>query len=39
MDALIEKFRVTVAGSELYLIEQLYDYKMVEKQICSEIGS
>ncbi|XP_021321330.1 uncharacterized protein LOC110437270 [Sorghum bicolor] len=29
-DALVGKFRVTDAGSELYLMEQLYDYKMVE---------
>jgi hypothetical protein len=31
-DALIGKFRVTDAGSELYLMEQLYDYKMVENR-------
>jgi hypothetical protein len=29
-DALIRKFGVTDAGSELYLMEKLYDYKMVE---------
>jgi hypothetical protein len=29
-DALVGKFGVTDAGSELYLMEQLYDYKMVE---------
>ena len=26
------KFRVTIAGTELYLMEQLYDYKMVENR-------
>jgi hypothetical protein len=31
-DALVGKFGVTDASSELYLIEQLYDYKMVENQ-------
>ena len=31
-DALVEKFRVTNASSKLYLIEQLYDYKMVENR-------
>jgi hypothetical protein len=31
-DALVGKFRETDAGSELYLTEQLYDYKMVENQ-------
>jgi len=31
-DALVGKFRVTDADSELYLMEQLYDYKMVENQ-------
>jgi hypothetical protein len=29
-DALEAKFGVSYAGNELYLIEQLYDYKMVE---------
>jgi hypothetical protein len=29
-DALDAKFGVSDAGSELYLMEQLYDYKMVE---------
>ena len=29
-DALEAKFGVSDAGSELYLMEQLYDYKMVE---------
>jgi hypothetical protein len=29
-DALDDKFGVSHAGSELYLMEQLYDYKMVE---------
>jgi hypothetical protein len=29
-DALVGKFGVTDAVSELYLMEQLYDYKMVE---------
>jgi len=28
----VEKFGVTNAGSELYLMEQLYDYKMVENR-------
>jgi hypothetical protein len=31
-DALVGKFGVTEAGSELYLMEQLYDYKMVENR-------
>jgi hypothetical protein len=31
-DALVGKFGVTDAGSELYLMEQLYDYKMVENR-------
>jgi hypothetical protein len=31
-DALVEKFGVTDAGSELYLMEQLYDYKMVDNR-------
>jgi hypothetical protein len=31
-DALVGKFRVTDAGSELYLMDQLYDYKMVENR-------
>jgi hypothetical protein len=31
-DALVGKFGVTNAGSELYLMEQLYDYKMVENR-------
>jgi hypothetical protein len=31
-DALFGKFGVTNAGSELYLMEQLYDYKMVENR-------
>jgi hypothetical protein len=30
--ALVGKFGVTDAGSELYLMEQLYDYKMVENR-------
>jgi hypothetical protein len=29
-DALDEKFSVSDAGSELYIMEQLFDYKMVE---------
>jgi hypothetical protein len=29
-DALDEKFGVSDAGSELYIMEQLFDYKMVE---------
>ena len=29
-DALEAKFGVSDTGSELYLMEQLYDYKMVE---------
>jgi hypothetical protein len=31
-DALEAKFEVFDAGSELYLMEQLYDYKMVENR-------
>ncbi|XP_066392622.1 uncharacterized protein [Miscanthus floridulus] len=31
-DTLVGKFGVTDAGSELYLMEQLYDYKMVENR-------
>ena len=31
-DALEAKFGVSNAGSELYLMEQLYDYKMVENR-------
>jgi hypothetical protein len=31
-DALEAKFRVSDARSELYLMEQLYDYKMVENR-------
>jgi hypothetical protein len=31
-DALVGKFGVIDAGSELYLMEQLYDYKMVENR-------
>ena len=31
-DALKAKFGVSDAGSELYLMEQLYDYKMVENR-------
>ena len=31
-DALEAKFRVSDAGSDLYLMEQLYDYKMVENR-------
>jgi hypothetical protein len=34
-DALNEKFGVSDAGSELYLMEQLYEYKMVEN--CSVV--
>ena len=34
-DALEAKFRVSDAGSELYLMEQLYDYKIVEN--CSVV--
>jgi hypothetical protein len=30
--ALNEKFGVSDAGSELYLMEQLYEYKMVENR-------
>jgi hypothetical protein len=29
-DALEVKFEISNAGSKLYLMEQLYDYKMVE---------
>jgi hypothetical protein len=29
MDALDEKFGVSGAGSKLYIMEQLFDYKMV----------
>ena len=32
MDALEAKFGVSDAGSELYLMEQLYDYNMVENR-------
>ena len=35
-DALEAKFGVSDAGSELYLMEQLYDYKMVEKHFVVE---
>jgi hypothetical protein len=31
-DALEAKFGVSDAGSELYLMEQLFDYKMVENR-------
>jgi hypothetical protein len=31
-DALNEKFGVSDAGSELYLMEQLIEYKMVENR-------
>ena len=31
-DALEVKFGVSDAGSEMYLMEQLYDYKMVENR-------
>jgi hypothetical protein len=31
-DALVAKFGVSDAGSELYLMEQLFDYKMVENR-------
>ena len=31
-DALEAKFGVSDAGNELYLMEQLYDYKMVENR-------
>jgi hypothetical protein len=31
-DALDEKFDVSDAGSELYIMEQLFDYKMVENR-------
>jgi len=31
-DALEAKFRVSDAGSELYLIEQLFDYKMMDNR-------
>ena len=31
-DALEAKFRVSDASSELYLMKQLYDYKMVENR-------
>jgi hypothetical protein len=31
-DALDEKFNVPDAGSELYIMEQLFDYKMVENR-------
>ena len=34
-DALEAKFGVSDAGSELYLMEQLYDYKMVETVLWS----
>jgi hypothetical protein len=35
-DALVGKFGVTDAGSELYLMEQLYDYKLVENRFIVE---
>ena len=38
-DALEAKFRVSDADSELYLMEQLYDYKIVEKLFCSRTSS
>jgi hypothetical protein len=38
-DALVGKFGVTDAGSELYLMEQLYDYKMVENRSIVDTGS
>jgi hypothetical protein len=31
-DALDEKFGVSDAGSELYIMEQLFEYKMVENR-------
>jgi hypothetical protein len=31
-DALDEKFGVSDAGSELYIMEQLFDYKMVKNR-------
>jgi hypothetical protein len=31
-DALDEEFSVSDAGSELYIMEQLFDYKMVENR-------
>ena len=31
-DALKAKIGISYAGSELYLMEQLYDYKMVENR-------
>jgi hypothetical protein len=35
-DALDEKFGVSDAGSELYIMEQLFDYKMVENRLVVE---
>jgi hypothetical protein len=35
-DALDEKFGVSDAGSELYIMEQLFDYKMVENHLVVE---
>jgi hypothetical protein len=35
-DALNEKFGVSDAGSDLYLMEQLYEYKMVENRSAVE---
>jgi hypothetical protein len=35
-DALDEKFDVSDAGSELYIMEQLYDYKMVDNRTVVE---
>jgi len=32
-DALEAKFGVSNAGSELYLMEQLFDYKMVDNRL------
>ena len=36
-DALEAKFEVSDAGSEMYLMKQLYDYKMVENH-CGRTG-
>ena len=35
-DALDEKFGVSDASSELYIMEQLFDYKMLENRLVVE---
>ena len=35
-DALYQKFGVSDAGSELYIMEHLFDYKMVENRLVVE---